>query len=209
MIIDLTHLLNEDITVYPGTISPTFAIGNTIEKDGFAELNIQMCTHTGTHIDAPAHILEGTKTLDQFPIEKFVGKAFVVDCTEQKEIDKAFLSTYEKEIREAEFLLFYTGWQHKWKTENYFDVFPTLTIEAANWLTHFSLKALGFDAISVDKMDVHELPNHHILLGKEILIIENMTNLDQLIGKKLELNCIPLKIENADGSPVRAFARIK
>ena len=63
--------------------------------------------------------------------------------------------------------------------------------------------------ISVDKMTDEALLNHHILLEKEILIIENMTNLDKLISKEFELNCIPLKIENSDASPVRAFARIK
>lgn len=71
------------------------------------------------------------------------------------------------------------------------------------------LKALGFDSISVDKITDEALPNHKVLLKKEILIIENMTNLDKLVSKKFELNCIPLKIENSDGSPIRAFARVE
>lgn len=209
MIIDLTHTLKNNITVYPNTLEPVFEQGNTIEQDGFAEINMTMCTHTGTHIDAPAHIIPNTKSLDEFGVEKFIGLATVIDCSQIERIDVDFLEEKKNTIKAVEFLLFYTGWQHKWNSENYFDEFPTLTIEAAKWLTQFDLKALGFDAISVDKMTDPNLPNHKILLKEEILIIENMTNLDQLISKTFELNCIPLKIQHSDGSPIRAFARLK
>lgn len=208
MIIDLTHTLKNKITVYPNTLEPIFEQGNTIEKDGFAEINMTMCTHTGTHIDAPAHILANTKSLDEFEVDKFIGPGIVIDCTQIKDISLNFLKKSAQIIKNVDFVLFYTGWQHKWNTERYFDEFPTLTKEAVDWLATFNLKALGFDAISVDKMTAESLPNHNVLLKKEILIIENMTNLDKLISKTFELNCIPLKIENSDGSPIRAFARI-
>jgi kynurenine formamidase len=208
MIVDLTHTLTNHITVYPGTLEPKFEIGNTIEKDGFAEINITMCTHTGTHMDAPCHIIPGTKSLDEFPIGKFIGPGLVVDCTQKASIELDRLKTFENQIRKIDFILFYTGWHSKWNTPSYFDPFPTLTTDAVNWLLNFDLKALGFDTISVDAVSEVKLPNHHLLLGREILIIENMTNLDKLIGKRFELNCIPLKIGKADGSPIRAFARI-
>jgi kynurenine formamidase len=208
MIIDLTHTLENHITVYPGTSEPTFEAANTIEKDGFAELNITMCTHTGTHMDAPAHIIQGAKTLDLFPVEKFIGKGHVIDCTKISSIELNFLLLNEAKIKNADFILFYTGWQTKWNTPQYFDPFPTLTVDAVKWLLNFNLKALGFDAISVDAMNDESLPNHHLLLAKEILIIENLTNLDRLVAKEFELYCIPLKIGNADGSPIRAVARI-
>jgi len=209
MIIDLTHPLKSNITVYPGSAKAVLQQINTVEKNGYAEISIQISTHTGTHIDAPAHILANTKTLDEFGVNKFIGQAVVIDCTQVKEISLDFLKEEESTIKAVDFVLFYTGWQRKWNTESYFYEFPTLTQKAANWLVTLELKALGFDVISVDKMNDMTLPNHRILLQKEILIIENMTNLDQLISKKFELNCIPLKIENSDGSPVRAFARVK
>ncbi len=208
MIVDLTHTLKNEITVYPGTVSPIFEQGNTIEKDGFAELNMTMCTHTGTHIDAPSHIISNANSLNDFTIDKFIGNAIVVDCSKKKSISLEFLNLIEEEIEQIDFILFYTGWQEKWNTPHYFDEFPVLTQEAVEWLLKFKLKALGFDTISVDKLTDVKLPNHHLLLQREILIIENMTNLDKLIGNSLELNCIPLKIENSDGSPIRAFARI-
>ncbi len=209
MIVDLTHTLKNEITVYPGTTSPIFEQGNTIEKDGFAELNMTMCTHTGTHIDAPSHIISNANSLNDFTIDKFIGNAIVVDCSKKKSISLEFLNLIEEKIEQIDFILFYTGWQEKWNTPHYFDEFPVLTQEAVEWLLKFKLKALGFDTISVDKLTSIELPNHHLLLQREILIIENMTNLDKLIGNSFELNCIPLKIENSDGSPIRAFGRLQ
>lgn len=208
MFIDLTHSLKNNISVYPGTIEPRFEIGNTIEKDGFAELNMTMCTHTGTHMDAPSHIIAGAKSLDQFPIEKFIGKGLTIDCRNSKIINKELLFTYQEKIEKLDFILFYTGWQHKWNTSEYFNPFPVLNSEAVKWLLNFNLKALGFDAISVDRMDDHHLPNHHLLLEKEVCIIENMNNLDKLTDKEFELFVIPLRIKDSDGSPVRAFARL-
>ncbi len=208
MIIDLTHPLRNNITYYPGTLEPHFDNYYTIQKDGFAEMKISMLTHNGTHIDAPCHILPNTKSLDGFSLEKFVGKGITVDCTKTDSITLELLKSKEREISEVDFILFYTGWQEKWNTQGYFDEFPVLTKEAAEWLLSFKLKALGFDTISADKTTDTHLPIHHILLSNEILIIENLTNLDKLNGDKFEFNCIPLNIEKTDGSPIRAFARL-
>jgi len=118
--------------MYPGTISPEFVQANTIEKDGFAELTIKMCSHTGTHMDAPCHILPNTNSLDKYPVDKFVGKAIVINCCNENSINLELLQLREKEISKFDFLLFYTGWQNKWNTPTYFDVFPTLTLAALN-----------------------------------------------------------------------------
>jgi arylformamidase len=208
MIVDLTHLLKSNITVYPGTPAPAFAQISTIEKDGFAERIINMTTHTGTHVDAPCHIIPDTKSLNQFALDKFMGRGMVIDCTQIDSISLDFIQAKETEIRGSDFILFYTGWQQKWNTPAYFDAFPTLATNAVEWLLPFQLKALGFDTISVDKLTDEALPNHHLLLGQEILIIENLTNLDLLLNKHFQLYCIPLKIEESDASPLRAFAQI-
>lgn len=209
-IIDLTYALENHIPVFPGTPSPIFEPSSTIENDGFAEMKIQTFTHVGTHMDAPCHILPNARSLDEFPLEKFMGQGIVIDCSNEKAIHLDFLKQHGERIDEAEIILFYTGWQHKWNTSDYLvDEFPILTPEAIDWLLNFELKALGMDAISPDRMMSEQLPNHHKLLKKEILIIENLTNLDQLLGHSFELNYIPLKIKASDGAPVRAFAKIK
>ncbi|MCX6251239.1 MAG: cyclase family protein [Bacteroidetes bacterium] len=211
-IIDLTNLLNEKITVYPDTENPEFKVINTVEKDGFSEHRIKMVSHTGTHIDAPSHIFKNGKTLGDFPIDKFVGKAMVIPCQGRREIGLNYIKFFEEQIRQVDFVLFFTGWQEKWNTENYFDDCPTPTVEAALWLAQFNLKGVGVDAFSLDKIvpalkvTFENLPNHYIFLEKEILFIENLTNLDKLPDAGFTFICLPLKIENADGSPVRAVA---
>jgi arylformamidase len=209
-IIDLTQPLNERTRVYPGTARPEFEVVSSVDRDGYKETLISMLSHTGTHIDAPCHILKSGRSLDEFPLEKFSGKATVISCTGRQEISLDFLKSFETGIREVDFLLFFTGWQDKWHTGSYFDDCPVPTRETALWLTGFPLKGIGFDAFSVDKIgsagivSEENLPNHFIFLRKEILLIENLCNLDKLPGGVFRFQCFPLKLDKADGSPVRA-----
>ena len=213
-IIDLTHLLNEQSIVYPDTIGPKFESINTVEEHGFAEMQATMVLHSGTHIDAPCHILKDTKALSDFPVEKFMGPAIVVPCSHLEEIDVRYLETYREKIAQIDFVLFFTGWQYRWTSEAYFENCPILTTAAAEWLTQFNLKGVGIDAFSVDPIiSAHivtqeSLPNHYILLGKEMILIENLTNLDKLPTDIFAFQCLPLHIEHADGSPVRAIAMV-
>lgn len=207
-IIDLTHTVNEKMTVYPGTPAPVIKDYSTVEKEGFAELLLTMVTHTGTHIDAPCHIIKGAKKLSDFALNNFIGNAIVMDCEGRKEISLELLKSRENDIDQAEFVLFRSGWNRRWHEKDYFEQFPVLTTEAAKWLSEFRLKAVGFDYVSVDAMDNTGMSNHKIFLSKEIMIIENLTNLDQLPESGFVFYAIPLKIEGADGSPVRAFAEL-
>ena len=79
-VIDLTHTIAENIPVYPGTEKPQLTTVNTYAANGFKETLLQMTTHTGTHIDPPAHIYSGKATLDSLPPEQFIGKALAIDC---------------------------------------------------------------------------------------------------------------------------------
>jgi kynurenine formamidase len=213
-LIDLSHILNENISVYPDTVPPIFEVSNTVEKDGFTEIKMTLASHSGTHIDAPSHIIQDAKSLDQFLLDKFVGTSIVIPCQDKEEITVEYLQTFEDRIAQVDFILFFTGWQYKWNTPDYFSDSPTPTKEAAQWLTKFKLKGIGIDSFSVDKIiSAHivtseNLPNHHILLAKEILLIENLTNLDKLPGGAFSFQCIPLNIENADGSPIRPIAML-
>ncbi len=205
-LIDLSRILNNNTTVYPGTIPPEIYPYNTIEQDGFAEKSIRICSHFGTHIDAPSHILKDGKSLDQFHIDMFTGPALLCDVTKIKDISLDILEPFYEVLKEMDFIIFKTGWEEHWEVPEYFENFPVLTEQACLFLTQFNLKGIGFDAISVDKVENHQLTNHHILLKNEILIIENLCNLQALTTEVFDFQCFPLKIEDADGSPVRAVA---
>lgn len=210
-IIDLTHTIHPGITVYPGTPQPVFDKANTIKDNGFAEMKLTLVTHTGTHIDAPCHILEGKKSLDDFPAGYFMGDAVVIDCRniENGLITKDLLQAHEDVLPVVRFVLLQTGWSLKWMTESYFEGFPVLATDAAEYLTHFRLHGIGMDCISIDGMDDENLPNHHTVLSHDILIIENLTHLDLLPASGFVFQCLPIKIKGADGAPVRAVGVVK
>ena len=89
-------------------------------------------------------------------------------------MDKKFLIPFEKKIAVSEFVLFKTGWSRFWGTNDYFKNFPTLTKEGVKYLLDFQLKGIGFDAISADPIDSTDYEIHLAILGKGLIIIENL-----------------------------------
>jgi arylformamidase len=101
-----------------------------------------------------------------------------------------------------------TGWDKYWGKTEYFQGFPVLDAEAAEWLVSFPLKGIGFDTISADRVDSPDYPVHTILLSNDLIIIENLRNLKMLPARFFTFSGMPLNIEDADGSPVRAVAMV-
>ncbi len=212
-LIDLTHPITPDMPVYPGTEPPIIKTGCSIEEAGFLEKKITFFSHTGTHVDAPAHLIKNHNTLDMLEIEHFQGPALVLDfnhlTTPDKTIGVKELEAHQDEIRKVEFLLLHTGWSQYWGSARYFTGFPVLSPEASTWLSNFPIKGLGLDTISADKIDSQDYPVHKALLRKNIIIIENLANLSALPYNQIEFSCFPLSLTDADGSPVRAVAVIR
>ena len=212
-VVDLTHHISPVMPVYPGTEGPRFEVANTYEKDGFKESRMILYTHTGTHMDPPAHLFAGKKTLDQFPITQFVGTAFVVDCTdlsEGQQISMASLQRYRRHVDAAEFLLFHTGWDRFWGTERYFGAYPCIDAEVAAYLIQARKKGIGLDTIGLDPIADSHLTLHRTLLANDdFVIIENLKNLQSVGAGLFTLCALPLKHVDADGSPIRAIALIE
>ncbi len=205
---DLSHSLKNGMPFYPGTEAPDFSEACNIKKHGFKETRLQLLSHIGTHLDAPAHIFEAGASIDDLPLSHFTGKAFVLDVSNQAErIHLEMLKKYENEISTADFLILYSGWSQYWGTAAYFSGFPVLDKTAAVYLSRMHLKGVGLDTVSIDSTDNHKLPVHRIILSENTLIIENLKIPAEIIGKTLDFFAFPLKIEQGDGSPVRAVAR--
>ncbi len=135
-VIDLTHTISENMPVYPGTEPPVLAGANTYEKDGFKETKLTMYTHTGTHMDPPAHLFSGRTTLDAFPASQFIGKALVIDCSDLKEgkaITLERILQYSKDAENADFLLFHLGWDKRWGRMPTLATIPALMMR--RWIT--------------------------------------------------------------------------
>ncbi|SHO48971.1 cyclase family protein [Desulfopila aestuarii] len=209
-IFDLTHPIQSGMPVFPGTESPEILTACTVEEHGFLEKKINMYSHTGTHIDAPAHMLADGFTLDQFSVEKFIGRACIYrHTTRSTRIAIEHLQDLTDQLHAADFLLIGTGWDRYWGQPEYFADFPVLDSATAKWLLQFQLKGIGLDVISADAMDSQEFPVHFTLLGHGLVIIENLTNITMLPDGICSFQCFPLKLRDADGSPVRAVVIVE
>lgn len=209
-VIDLTHVIEEGMPVYPGTETPRLEPANTCEKDGFQETRISMFSHTGTHMDPPAHIFPQRTTLDCFPPEQFIGKAIVIDCrdpSEGKSITLDYIYRAGEKAELADFLLFNLGWDQRWGSESYFGDYPCLDDEVMDYILKGKYKGIGFDVIGLDPIADANLTRHKKLFAeKEIVNIENLCHLEQCGSGLFWFSCFPLKIKDSDGSPIRAIA---
>lgn len=201
---DLTHTIKNDMPVYPGTEQPRLTTACTIEEAGYRETLLHMFSHTGTHMDAPAHMLPEGTTLDSYDAEKFTGTALVVDCRGQAAITLPLLKGYD--LTGVDFVLFCTGWDRKWGSDDYYEGFPCLTAEAAAYLAALPLKGVGEDSISLDPCDSVDFPNHITLMRADFVNMENLKGLDALLGRRFTFVTLPLKFENSDGCSCRAIA---
>ena len=211
MIIDLTQTISETMPVYPGTEQPKLTVANTIEKDGFRETLLSFYSHTGTHMDAPFHIYADRTSLDALPAEQFVGKALVIDCCDVGEGGEIGMEYIDKTLAdEADFLLFHTGWDKYWGQKKYFGAYPVVSLEVCQYLLDSGKKGVGFDVIGIDPVSDGNLTRHKMLLSqRDIVIIENLTNLDKVGSGLFTFAALPLKYKDADGAPIRAVAIIE
>lgn len=209
-IVDLSHPLALDMPVYPGTEPPVIRRAHTLERDGFAETSLAMYSHTGTHVDAPSHMLASAPSLDGLEVGHFVGEGCLVDvtgCAGTIQLDA--LRASEGLISGASFVLIRTGWDRYWSDAGYFSGFPVLSSEAAEWLAARRLKGIGFDAISADPVGASDFVNHLHFFRAGMVIVENLRGLEPLVGRRFLFSCLPLKFADADGSPVRAVALLE
>lgn len=205
-IIDLSRTITPGMQGFPGDITPRT---ERLEFDGFRTANISLCSHSGTHIDAPAHLSSQSVTLDMMPPETFWGLALLADVRRAagRGIEIADLAPHAEKLAEADFLLLCTGWGDKFGTEEYLADFPTLSREAAQYALSLGIRGFGFDTISADHVDSEECPIHKTLLGAGALIIENLRGLDALpVGETFLLAALPMPLANADGAPARVMA---
>ena len=209
-VIDLTHRIAPGMPVYPGTEPPVFERANTYEKDGFKETRISMYTHTGTHMDPPAHLFPGRTALDAFPPEQFIGKALVIDCRDLGEgepITMEHIAPYGGKAGSADFLLFNLGWDKRWGTDSYFGDYPCIDDAVLDYILEGDYKGIGFDVIGLDPIADGNLTRHKRLFReKDVGNIETLGNLEQCGSEPFWFSCFPLKLDDCDGSPIRAIA---
>lgn len=200
MLIDLSVLLNEQTPIYPGDPPITITPAGVFDRDGWNDHVVSVNTHVGTHIDAPLHMIASGKTLDKVPLEQFVGRGRLIKVSKEFTIEQLT----QAEIQAGDIVLFRTDMSERYHEPIYFEDYPAMSEEMARYLVERKVKIVGVDAGSVDNTD--GFPIHKILLGGNVLIIENLTNLNQLTGKEFTVYALPIKLD-IDGAPARVIAQ--
>jgi arylformamidase len=200
---DISRPLNATTPAWPGDVHFSYRRSWTIESSGSVNVGtIETSIHNGTHCDAPYHFLESGNTIDQLPIEHFLGPCFVVDV--RNSLDDWISRINLELLKDVPRVIFRTD---AWSNSLLFpEQIPTITTNAARALCEAGLQLFGVDLPSVDSIDSKSLPNHKVFGDYDVAILEGLS-LSSIQEGKYELIALPLRLEGADGSPVRAILR--
>jgi len=213
VLVDLSHTIAEGMPAYPG--DQPAEVRRVEVEEPWRMLRLGLGTHTGTHIDAPRHFVPGGRSIDEYPLERFVLDAWVVhlDAETDEVIQWAALAARLPAVvltgaagLAGAAVLMHTGWDRHWgrpEAERH----PCLTADAARRLAATGVGLVGTDAFSLDSTVEGTAHAHEALLGADVLIVENLTHLERLEGgRPYRCAFVPLRIAGGDGSPVRAYA---
>jgi kynurenine formamidase len=177
----------------------------SLERDGYRVSQLHLGSHSGTHLDAPSHVVEDGTTVDALPLHLLVGPAVVVDLRDLGPREPVRWERLAAHARPGRALVLHTGWSRHWATAAYED-HPYVSADAAQGLVRAGVRVVGVDAPSVDETGGQGLPAHEALLGAGGVLVENLTNLAAVDHPEPVLSVLPLPLRGCDGSPVRAVA---
>jgi len=207
---DLSHGITHQMPVWPGSTAEGVIVNATFETAGWTDTVLLLGTHTGTHIDAPFHMIPAGRKVDEIDLEKCVGNALVVDLKSKKPNEEIRVSDLEKfatRIEAIKRVIIRTDWSDRFESQEYYASWPYVSPATARWLVDRGIKLLGVDTPSPPSADPkmeHEV--HEILLSRDVVIVENLTNLSKLTKSEIYFVALPLKIVGREASPVRAVA---
>lgn len=193
-IVDLTTPLSPETPVFPGDPPVRFTPLRSHAKDGYEVSEIYLGTHSGTHIEAPRHLVPDGKTIDQFPVDRLLGPGVVINCRvgPGRLIEAEFLAERLRlwPVPMGGFALLWTEGS-------------LLTAGAAELLLDAKVFLVGTDAPS---LDTEPYPVHRLLLSNGVLLVENLCHLDELGPGPVQCAFLPLAAVGLDAVPVRAVA---
>lgn len=188
----------------------------------FRSSRVAMPGHGFTHCDGFSHFIRGGTTVDQMPLETWVGDAAVVDLThvgENTAVEAADLEARGQHVRRGDIALLRTDWPRKrsWETLQFWSEAPWTSAAACRWLVDRGVKAVGYDyppdhpirdlATGIRRPIAHEeWATHHTFFPAGIGVIEYLVNLDRLGRDRVRFVALPLRLDGGDGAPARAIA---
>ncbi|MBE2187458.1 MAG: cyclase family protein [Rhodothermales bacterium] len=206
MLIDLSHPLEHGQPTFAFDPKLSIVPHGTTETLKYNITQIVIGTHQGTHLDAMYHFLDDGKTLDQMPLDWFYGPVTVLRIPKNagEELLVEDFEPFADVLVPGAKVIYETGWHRQFGAANFFSEFPSLTLEAGQYLADRGIRMLGMDTPTPSR-DWYEI--HHILLGAEIVVVESLAHLDR-VPDRFTFMGFPLNFVGRDGSPIRAVALV-
>ena len=211
-IIDLSLLIDNDCLTCGTSWHEKVRVEplGTIKEVGRNTCRIVLGSHSATHMDAPRHFIDDKYGIDELDLNVCIGS---VNCIDFRNIRKTIVDVDDlMGIDVSERMLFAFGWYDKWKTDEYYKSFPFFSESAIKYLVKNGMRLIAMDTPSPDDgsaiQEKNDSPNHKFLLANDIVIVEYLTNTENIdFSKKHELIALPLKIKGSDGSPARVVLK--
>lgn len=201
MIIDLSQNIHDGMSVYPSDEPVRVFQDRFLDQDGFVGFRLESGMHAGTHIDTPMHLCDRDTFINSIPLERCMGRGCLLDVSEETLI--RLRPEYAQKVQTGDIVLLYTGHDKKYGTQAYYNDHPVVDESLADFLISKNIKMLGMDMPSPDK---HPFVIHQKLFSADILILENLTNVSDLLRvPRFTIIALPLKIK-AEAALVRAAA---
>jgi len=213
--VDLSRLIYDGMPKIP--VLPDVRVQKFLSLEKGHALNVtelSLPCHAGTHVDAPIHIVPNGKSIEELPLDAFVGNGATISVQKKggEEVTAEDLERSGVVVEKGDILMLHTGWDEKFDSPDY-NLHPYLSIDAAEWMVKRGIKMFGIDCITVDlptplRPKGFDFPIHKMLLGNNVLIAENVTNLRPIVGKKTRILALPLRIKGSDAGHARIIAEM-
>lgn len=200
---DLSQEIIENMPVYPDDTEVRLYQERYLKKDYCNGFRLEIGMHAGTHVDAPMHLTDSQTFINEISLERFAGRGCLLDVRGEKTIE--FKQEYKDIVDEDDIVILFTQFSDKYGTHEYFTDHPVIKEDLADFFTERKIKMLGMDFPSPDR---YPFKIHKKLFDNNILIMENLTNLSELVHvEKFNIMAFPLKVR-AEASIVRVVASI-
>ena len=213
-VIDLSQIVSETSLIYPGDPGVELVQTESMARGDLCNgETIKAGVHSLTHLDSPGHQIKDGKLIQDYPLEKFVQKALLIELVDKKEIKKEDLELHQDKIKNVGALLIRTGFDKiieryekdadfRQKTKISVNDLPKFTQNCAEWLSGFgNLELVGVDSLTVGNKIIHSA-----FLQKDILLVEGLFL--ERAPENFVLYCFPWKLKNVNGAPCRAIALV-
>lgn len=217
VVVDLTHPFDTDIPMFPGLPAPDIVVYRSREEmahayaEGTSFVIHRYCFvgNAGTYLDSPYHRYPDGSDLASLPLERMADlPGIVIDV--RWRVARGNLGIGPESFAGIDLsgkaVLVCTGWDRLWGSERYLAANPFLTAESAVLLAERGAALVGIDSWNIDDVADRRRPVHSILLRAGIPIVENLTGLVQLIGRRFRFHAAPIPIRAGSAVPVRAYA---